>query len=70
MKIAIMSLMMISGLTAGGCVQDEKADLVITNAKVYTVNPDAPSAGAVAVKGNTILAVGSSREIESILIRQ
>ena len=35
----------------------ETADLVIVNARVYTVDPRHPAASAIAVRGNTILAV-------------
>lgn len=40
----------------------EPADLVILNARVYTVNPAQPWAEAVAVKGEKIVFVGSTRE--------
>lgn len=50
-------------LAIGGCTQNEKADLVITNAKIYTVDSLNPFAEAVAVKGNTIMAVGTGKEI-------
>jgi len=56
--------MTITMLVTGGCAQNEKADLVITNAKIYTVDANAPFAEAVAVNGNKIIAVGSNAEIE------
>jgi hypothetical protein len=37
-----------------------KADFVIENARVFTSNPDAPRAEAVAVKGNRIVYVGTN----------
>lgn len=40
------------------------ADLIITNAKVWTVDKVRPTADAVAVIGERIVAVGSSTEIE------
>lgn len=40
------------------------ADLMITNAKVWTVDPNHPSAQAVAVLRDRIVAVGSNSEIE------
>ncbi len=40
------------------------ADLVLTNGKVVTMDPERPEAEAVAVRGYTIAAVGSSEEIE------
>ncbi|MGH9530136.1 MAG: amidohydrolase [Terriglobales bacterium] len=41
------------------------ADLIITNAKVWTVDPVRPTAEAVAVIGERIVAVGSIREIDA-----
>jgi predicted amidohydrolase YtcJ len=47
------------GLTfAAGISFGQTADLVIVNARVYTVNPLAPSARAIAVKAGKIVAVG------------
>jgi len=40
----------------------DPADLLMTNARVYTVNPAHPWAEAVAVKGDKIIFVGTSRE--------
>ncbi len=46
------------GLTvAAGILFGQTADLVITNAHVYTVDPKRPSADAIAVRGNKIIAV-------------
>lgn len=39
---------------------DQFADLIITNAQVYTVDPENPEAEAVAVRANEIVYVGSS----------
>ena len=41
------------------------ADLIIVNAKVWTVDPARPTAQAVAVLGDRIAAVGSDAEIEA-----
>ena len=43
--------------------QPPSADSVVANAKIYTVNPQQPWAEALAVRGEKILAVGSTREI-------
>lgn len=45
----------------------EPADLVILNARVYTVNPARPWAEAVAVKGEKIVYVGSNKEARRFL---
>jgi hypothetical protein len=39
------------------------ADLVVFNAKVYTVDPHMPSAEAFAVKGGRFLAVGGTADM-------
>src|SRR4051812_38260142 len=41
------------------------ADLIISNAKVWTVDPSRPSAEAVAVLGDRIVSVGSNSEVNS-----
>jgi len=41
---------------------EEKADLVLTNGVVYTVDEDRTSAEAVAIRGDTIVFVGSSTD--------
>ena len=53
-----------------GCSGDrnsEPADLVIHNAKIFTVNDEAPQATAVAVKGEWILAVGDYEKISKYI---
>jgi len=40
------------------------ADLIITNARVYTVDKARPSAEAIAIKGDRILAVGTRAEVD------
>ena len=41
-----------------------KADLIITNAHVYTVNPKRPKAEAIAIRQHHIVAVGSSTDVK------
>jgi predicted amidohydrolase YtcJ len=43
------------------------ADLVVFNAKVYTVDPQTPHAEAFAVKGGRFLAVGSTSDIKGLI---
>ena len=45
----------------------EKADLVIINGKVLTIDRDNPVAEAIAVKGEKIIAVGTTKEISSLV---
>ena len=40
------------------------ADTIILNARIYTVNPQQPSAEALAISGEKIIAVGSTNEIQ------
>jgi len=43
------------------------ADLILTNTKVYTANPNQPFSEAIAVKNGKILAVGRSSKIKNFL---
>ena len=47
--------------------QKEKADLVIINGKVLTIDKNNPNAEAIAVRGEKIIAVGSTSEISSLI---
>jgi predicted amidohydrolase YtcJ len=51
------------GLSCSSAVDKELADLIFYNGRIYTVDPQLPWAEAVAVKGNRILAVGTSQEM-------
>src|SRR3989440_725198 len=57
------------GVTAlGGCaplVQAGPADVLIVNGRVATLNPRQPDAAAIAIKGDTIVGVGSEAELNS-----
>jgi predicted amidohydrolase YtcJ len=44
----------------------QPADLVITNARIYTVNPQQEWAEAIAVRGNKIVAVGNRKRVEAL----
>ena len=69
MKKLIISLSVFIMLTVGSFGQMEKADLVIINGKILTIDKDNPIAQAVAMKGERIIAVGSTAEI-SLLIEK
>lgn len=45
--------------------QPQPADLVVTNAKVHTVDPNRPTATAFAVKNGEFIAVGSDADMEA-----
>lgn len=52
--------------SAGLCRAQVAADVIITNARVYTVNPSQPWAEAVAIRDGKILAVGQSAGIAKL----
>ncbi len=54
---------------AAGCAAspEVEADLVLRRGKVVTVDEDVPEGQAIAVKGDTILAVGSNRQIRAYI---
>ncbi len=65
-KPFIYLFMIIMGIS-GSCDNIDKADLVIINGKVLTIDMENPMAEAIAVKGETIIAVGTTRDI-SLLV--
>ena len=67
MKNLIISLLISVMITSGSCFTKEKADLVIINGKVLTIDKDNPTAEAIAVKGEKIIAVGTTSEISQFI---
>src|ERR1700704_6200278 len=65
-----------AGLTGlGGCAAplmsetpsvQERAEVIVTNGRIATLNPRAPAAGALAIRAGNIVAVGSAAEIERL----
>ena len=49
-----------------GMSQPANVDLIITNARIYTVNPRQPWAEAIAIGGGKIVAVGDRKPIEAL----
>src|SRR3989441_3956669 len=52
----------------GGCaplVRAGPADVLIVNGRIATLNPRRPEAAAIAIKGDTIVGVGSEAELNS-----
>ena len=43
------------------------ADLVLVNANILTMNPNQPSAKAIAIKENRIISVGTNDEMENYI---
>src|SRR2546427_10918363 len=48
---------------------DAPCDLVLRNGKIVTMDAAKPQAEAIAVRGDTIVALGSNREIEKFIGR-
>lgn len=67
MKNAILLLSVVIMTISCSGSKDGKADLVIINGKVLTIDPANPKAEAVAVKGERIIAVGTGRKISSLI---
>jgi predicted amidohydrolase YtcJ len=67
MKNIIISLSIIIMTITGSCTNKEKADLVIINGKVLTIDEKNPTAQAIAIKGETIIAVGTTSEISGYI---
>jgi hypothetical protein len=63
--IVTLSALTMTLITA--CSQPEKADLVIINGKVFTIDEENPVVQAIAVKGETIIAVGTTKEISGYI---
>lgn len=61
----ILSIFVIFLTITVSCNKKEQVDLIITNAKVYTVNSDFDLAESFAVKDGKFIAVGTSKEILS-----
>jgi len=64
------SWLLLLALSLGACQseqQQETATLVVTDARVWTGDPDMPWAEAVASNGETIIAVGSNADIEAYI---
>jgi len=56
-------LLCLIGLSAFGCSYGPKADLVLYNGKIITVDPDFSIVEAIAVRGDRILMTGSNNEV-------
>jgi predicted amidohydrolase YtcJ len=69
--LASLSLILFSTprLTASGASlkpDSQSADVIVTNARIYTVNPHQKWAEAIAVRGDKIIAVGDRQQIEAL----
>lgn len=62
-------LLLLLSLSFIGCTQQQKADLLIINANIYTVNENFAKAEAFAVKDGKFIAIGTNDEIKKIMQR-
>ena len=67
MKTIIISLSIAGMILSGSCKTREAADLVIINGKVFTVDDSNPAAEALAVRGEKIISVGTTKEISAFV---
>jgi hypothetical protein len=56
---------LILSIISMSCDEGEKADMIITNTTIYTVDADFSKVNAVAIKNDKIMAVGSVADIEA-----
>ena len=63
----IVGISVVAGLIVGAQREaDPAVDVLVYNGRVYTGDPNAPIAEAVAIRGNRILKIGSNREIKRL----
>ncbi|MCW8832422.1 MAG: amidohydrolase family protein, partial [Colwellia sp.] len=70
LAIFTLVLSIISPITNATKAHSSKADLILFNGKIYTVNEQQPWAEAVAVKDGEIIAVGDFKKIKSLVGKQ
>ncbi|HTV00542.1 MAG TPA: amidohydrolase [Luteitalea sp.] len=71
MPRATILALAVTGLAAAGLLHARQpaspsADVLIVNARVYTVDPDRPAAQAIAIRGSRIVAVGSDADVRAL----
>jgi predicted amidohydrolase YtcJ len=69
-KLAFIGVWVLAGIHCRKESPVEAAELVLLNGNIVTVDKDNPRAEALAVKGNTIVAVGSVKEIHAHIDKQ
>ena len=67
MKILITLLSIIIIMSTYSSSKKDKADIVIINGKVLTIDKDIPMSEAIAIKGYKIIAVGTTRKISGMI---
>ncbi len=67
MKQVLLSLSLLTMIITSSCTSSEKADLVVINAKVLTIDSENPVSEAIAMKGEKIIGVGTTRQISKMI---
>lgn len=49
------------------CVSNDKADLVIVNGKILTIDSDNPKAEAIAIRDDIIISIGNTKKVKSFI---
>src|SRR4051812_1726031 len=63
----IVGISVVAGLIVGAQREaDPAVDVLVYNGRVYTGDPNAPIAEAIAIRGNRILKIGTNREIKRL----
>jgi predicted amidohydrolase YtcJ len=63
----LTTLLLIIMIASASCISQKKADLIIINGKILTIDSKNPSAEAVAIRGDSIIAVGSTSKISGFI---
>ena len=66
LKRNISLIVLCYGIAIYGCGESKKADLVLRDANIYTMNQNAPTVQAVAVSNGKIVAVGTNAAMEPL----
>lgn len=70
MKNTFLLISIITMIISASCGNQEKADLVIINGKILTIDKENPSAEAIAVAGEKIIAAGSTQKIREYIDKE
>ena len=66
LSLLISTLIFSLSAVAAAGAPAQPADVIVTNARVYTVNPQRKWAEAIAIRGERIAAVGTRKEVETL----
>ena len=67
MKKLVLPLIVIVMSVLNACTEVQKADMVIINGKVLTIDEANPYAEAIAIKGEVIIAVGTTKSVSKMI---